>query len=340
MKSLVLIAFVLIVSLAIAQDAPPALPEGNFDINFIVKNADTSEALKEEIIKLDFSSEGREYRSVQLISSDGIVENSLEAGLWKVHAQINKQETDGNDYFGVGEIAVSKDNNYTIFMMPVGSIAGRVYWEEKTVYGAKIALKCATSFYDMEEIYPSTYSDGHGSFTLNNVPTKNCEIFAQSNGMVGSTKVQLQRGELVDVEINLLQESSNRDDGVFFWVLFFAVIAFVFFTYKRLTERNGKKIVKEKAIHERNIEDLEEGMVVTNKMKAVMQTLNGNERKIVEFLIENKGRSRQSKAYHALLIPKVTLSRAVFSLENKKIISTRKLGKVKELELTEWFLEK
>ena len=69
-----------------------------------------------------------------------------------------------------------------------------------------------------------------------------------------------------------------------------------------------------------------------------MKTLKDRERKVVEFLLENENKSTQSKIRYETTIPKTSLIRIFESLENKNIIKIERVGKLKKIELTEWFL--
>ena len=70
-----------------------------------------------------------------------------------------------------------------------------------------------------------------------------------------------------------------------------------------------------------------------------MKTLNEKEKKVVDFLIENK-ETTQAKIYRNTGISKASLSRTTFSLENKRIIETQKIGKLKKIKLSKWFLKR
>jgi uncharacterized membrane protein len=58
----------------------------------------------------------------------------------------------------------------------------------------------------------------------------------------------------------------------------------------------------------------------------------------VQRLIENGGQSQQNKLGRELGLPKSSLSRAIGGLDARHLIITEKLGRVKRVELSPWFL--
>ncbi|MFH1750583.1 MAG: hypothetical protein ABH863_02800 [Candidatus Micrarchaeota archaeon] len=350
MRSLVptiLILFAALIVLSHAQDAPPDLPAGNFNLQLQLRDSGTSNSLGGYIADLRFSGYNGEMRNVILLDELGVAHISLDGTKWLLIANIDAPDTPGNDYFGMLELNLTGDSNITLHMMPVGSVSGIVLSNNRTVQGARIALKCPTHFYDMEKFYGEIRTDEFGSFAMNSVPAKNCELFARSNGMSGRAGILLSKGDLKDVQILLTQESVKEEDNpapfiAFGGLLLLIIGAIIFIGRKKPKEQAEKTRPMEKKAPSSKTSRAPPGSNttrVTQRMRAIIGTLNGNERRIIEFLIQNGGIGRQNKVYHALLIPKVTLSRAVFSLENKNIIKTKRIGKVKELELTEWFLE-
>jgi len=345
------IAFLILFSMLVggghAADSPPMLPEGSYNLQMEVFDSESSNPLSAHVISLLFSGEGGDLRSVQLISESGRIKNALEAGSWKLIASIDLPATHGNDYFGMAQIQLAKDANLTLFMMPVGSVSGLVLFENRTVSDAALLVRCPSGFYDMGKFYENVKSDRSGSFAMNSLPAKNCELFAYSNGRSGSVKINLQRGEFRSIQISLSNKAQveERYETVILLIAAFFLVAIVVYKIWLRQKGQGKKQIRStrirKAISAKlpSAKSAETKVKVTQKMGAIMGTLNGNERRILEFIIKQDGRTRQNRIYYALLIPKVTLSRAIFSLESKNIIKSHRIGKVKEIELTEWFLD-
>jgi uncharacterized membrane protein len=79
-------------------------------------------------------------------------------------------------------------------------------------------------------------------------------------------------------------------------------------------------------------------MLVTQRMLDVMKALNERERSVVEFLLRSNGKARQSKIAFALVMPKTSLLRALYSLEHRNIVVSEKAGRRKEIALSGWFV--
>lgn len=327
-----------------AQDQPPGLPASGHDIIFHIKDADTGKLITQKPIIIIFSKGNDQTRSVQIIDSEGTVKSNIETGEYKVLAEINEQDSPGSDLFGMADVNISDDMNLTIYMMPVGSVSGIVLSDNRTIDNSKIMLRCPSSYYDMGEFYKFVKTDEFGSFTLKYVPAGNCEIFSSSDSKSGSVKFTIKEGELKIVEIDLMLPKTESQPMFATMQILMIISAFLLVgivVYKKYFLGIGRHRIEITPKREKKISTAssQPEMKVTKKMAGILQTLNENERNIVKFLIQNNGKGRQNRIYHALLIPKVTLSRAIFSLENKNIIKSVRLGKVKELELTKWFIE-
>ncbi|MEM2989645.1 MAG: hypothetical protein QXQ02_00500 [Halobacteria archaeon] len=83
-----------------------------------------------------------------------------------------------------------------------------------------------------------------------------------------------------------------------------------------------------------------EEIVLTPEMQKVIETLNENERQIVNVLIKHKGRLTQAKIRHETGIPKSSLTGIIYALERKKIVNKIKYGRMNVIELSSWFLGK
>ncbi|MFH0971292.1 MAG: hypothetical protein V1835_01870 [Candidatus Micrarchaeota archaeon] len=339
-------AILLLWGMAIGQDLPPALPQADYEVNFLIKDSGTSLLLKDRVVNFLFIREEQQIRNAQLTGNDATASIRLDGGVWNLIAEMNDPVTPGNDYFGVLDLQVEGDANLTLFLMPVGTASGIVFIDNRTVPEAKIALKCASEFYNMGEYYSKLKTDEYGSFLLRSVPAGSCEIFGSLNGKTGSLKMQLRQGELKIAQINLMHQQvpSGETNYVAISMIMAAALLVAIVVYskyfhapKHKEERRNGHAPKKRLVTKPDAN--KPAMGTTRKMAAIIQTLNENERNIVHFLIRNGGKGRQNKIYHELLIPKVTLSRAIFGLENKNIIQTKRLGKVKELELTDWFTQ-
>ncbi len=353
MRLLPFIALILL-ALATGQETPPGLPSAGVDQTFFIIDSERSIPIRNLVISLAFTGNGGLHKSAHLVNDAGAVQVLIEPGDYALVAEINDPETAGTDYFAFANLKVQKDSNRTLAMMPVGTITGSVLDENKTVAGAHLALKCASPFYDAPESLGRMATDEFGNFLLKNAPAGNCELLALSNGRRGSVRFRLERGELLAVDIFLREEMKEQSNDNFLGILMMLASGLLvgIVVYAKYFRNPGKQTrattkaperrekVRTRPDVTRGIRTADKSAVHTTvKMSSILRTLSENERKIVNFLLEQGGKGRQNRIYHSLLIPKVTLSRAIFSLENKNIIQTRRIGKVKELELTKWFME-
>ncbi|MFH1442827.1 MAG: hypothetical protein ABIG96_02220 [Candidatus Micrarchaeota archaeon] len=358
---------------AYAQEAPPSLPPGGFEVNLFFVDSYTSEPLRERMVLAIYSANDTQEWVLRKTDGRGVIALIMDGGTYDLVGEINdRAASPGNDFFARKRLSIESSRNFTVQMMPVGTLIGTVLLDNYAVENARISLKCASSLYDMGEFYRNVKTDELGTFSLRNVPAESCEIFASYNGKSGRENIALQQGQLLRVDIRLEQKLSENPGPNYLEIILilfsFLVLGLVvykkYFAEKKVHFRGvgnkgmetgekksvaaDRKIIPKKINNK--LESAEEsgsgdiagkgGKVrVNKKMDGIIRTLNENERKIIEFIIAQNGRSRQNRIYHALLIPKVSLSRAIFSLENKNIVKTRSLGKVKEVELSDWFLQ-
>ncbi|MEM2924792.1 MAG: winged helix-turn-helix transcriptional regulator [Methanocellales archaeon] len=89
-----------------------------------------------------------------------------------------------------------------------------------------------------------------------------------------------------------------------------------------------------------DIREEEKEIVLTPEMQKVIETLNENERQIVNVLLKYNGKLTQAKIRHETGIPKSSLTGIINALERKKIINKIKYGRTNVIELSSWFLGK
>ncbi|MFH1106966.1 MAG: hypothetical protein V1787_03650 [Candidatus Micrarchaeota archaeon] len=339
---LLVVLFPLLLFAAGEEDSIPALPAGDLEVLLTVKDTSTLSGFPGRVVSITYLGDEDRKKSVSLASNESIVRASLDSGVWLLHAEIDDPATPGSDHAGFLRLNVTNQTSADLLLEPVGSVQGFVVdASNRTVSGARLQLQCASSFFDPSSLNDFPESDEFGAFSLRFVPAGSCKVLASSAGMVGSLDVALEGGELKNVLIPLSSSKSVQEnpDGMLPYVLSAAVLlvilAFYFFW------RRPRRSIPSKAHAVRtNVQSPPRHRAArrTAKMDAIMRTLPEGERRIVEFLLENGGRGRLSKVFYALLIPKTTLSRLVFSLENKNIVKTQKFGKIRQLELTEWFI--
>jgi uncharacterized membrane protein len=249
---------------------------------------------------------------------------------------LDNLKTPNNDYYGVEKIDTTKDS-LNILVFPVGYIQGSVV--DKTgnlVPNAKLSFTCHSPI----AINFPEKTDSTGFFHINNMPVGECLIIASAGESVGKTTAKINKGEVSEIEIVLMQEVS-KSSFVFvtFLLLLIGVlivggIIFLIFRYN-LTK---KKVVKKEEIKLKEKDIPLEKEKYSKKTLVLLETFSDKERKIVQFLLDSDNHSSQSKIRHATKIPRTSLSRTLKGLERKKIILIEKHGKMASISLTPFFL--
>jgi uncharacterized membrane protein len=101
-------------------------------------------------------------------------------------------------------------------------------------------------------------------------------------------------------------------------------------------EKKDKKEKEEQRVEEKK----EEKEELNPRARDIMKTLNEREQQVVQFLLQHENASTQATLRNNTGIPKTTLVRVFQSLESKKIIFIEKIGKMKKIVITPWFLGK
>ncbi len=339
----------LAVSAAVTEpETIPALPAADFDVSLHAKDSSTLAGFPGKVVRVVYSSASGESRtSVTLLPNSSEVRTTLDAGEWRVFAEIDDLRTPGSDYAGMLTLSVSNSTSADLLLEQTGSVTGFVYDEHnRSVAGTRLHLQCVSSFYDPAVFGNFSASDEFGAFSSRFVPAETpCTLLASFNGKLGSADVRLARGELKSLRIVLTREKAVSDNPWTSAALIAALVIgllaitayLLFFKPKPKHHQPAARHQQQKAGAKTALEAT--GILRTKKMQDVTNTLPEGERRVVEFLLENDGRSRQSKIFYALLIPKTTLSRLLYSLENKNIVKTQKFGKIKQVELSEWFMQ-
>ncbi len=343
----------------------PVFADSSFSFAFQPKHADTLQPLSSGILTLAFSDEyGQQIKTINLLNGSPL-SVELPEGIWLLVATLDDRTTPAADFASFQEFNVSQSRSLELLLQPVGSVSGFVLDEEnRTLENARLELQCPSSFYDFSDANGPVTTDEYGSFSISFVPLSSCRLLASQNNRVGFLDLNVVQGQTHSVRLMLTEEKATstplptptpEQSGVylplFFFIVLFAgvIVLYLLWKGKTMVKTPSLRAPPERQKHRlhpihphkpvpKTVVPEEQGLRKTAKMAAILNTLPENERRIVEFLLEQKGHARQSQVYHALLLPKVTLSRLVFSLENKNILKTTRLGKVKDLQLTDWFL--
>ena len=71
----------------------------------------------------------------------------------------------------------------------------------------------------------------------------------------------------------------------------------------------------------------------------ILKTLSENEKSVVKFLLENNAFGTQARIKNSIGMPKTSLSRILRMLERKRVVEIERIGKLKKVKLTSWFME-
>lgn len=186
---------------------------------------------------------------------------------------------------------------------------------------AEIKLDC------MED---SSFADKFGAFSVSNVPSGPCRVFAAYHDGGGFELVNIEDNQTMYIEVKLDKTIVNIPQKrsyffpaaiiVFVLILFFAVILFK--VWKK--EKSLEKKVKSES-HSARILD-------------ILKTLKPKEASVVEFLLQNKNESSQSKIRHGTGLARTSLARCLTDLESKNLVCVERHGKLVKVRLSDWFL--
>lgn len=323
---------------------------------------------------------GESETATETIDASGILRYQLLPGSWRVEVQIYDAKTEGLDYYGSRVIYIQENEpvlERTFYLIPIGAVEGLVFDEEdKLVAGADIDFKCKFE----ETLDTESKTDAYGSFKSILVPAGTCRIFAASKDKVGMQEIDVEKGHLGNVTIRLTEERFSNTPFTAMWaviVIFIFIAFFVLFAVlrkhlhhelkeklkkelkkikgekedteaeegkSREQEQEAKKIEQIKGVKEgkqepRHIKK-EEKEELNPRARDIIETLNDREKKVVQFVVKEKGETTQARIRNGTGIPKTSLVRCFQALEARKVISVEKIGKMKKIRFTVWFMGK
>lgn len=271
-------------------------------------------------------------------------------------AVIDDKKTPASDYFGTLKPEGKEIEKFQVY--PIGVLQGSVLdTEGNLIPKAKLAFVCYSSI--LVEFPEKT--DITGFFTVPKMPIGTCTVIASTENSAGKEDFEVKTGEVTTLEIILEKKViATKSVFIYFAISIIAILIIASLIWL-LVKRNQKKAIKE-SIHEavsgksekskdgkdkesepekeeENEEDkIQKDKTLSSQTKAIMETLSGKEKEIVNFLLENNFSSSQAKIRHSLNIPRTSLARILQSLEGKKIVQIEKEGKMVSIKLTKFFL--
>ncbi len=342
-------------AISFAADLPPSIPSGDYVLLFYARDFSTSQPLAGNVLQFWMSSSNRTIISSEASGEDGFVVLFIDGGTWNVKSEIEDTQTQGRDHVAITSLSISRDTNYTLNFQPVGTI----YIEAKDEGGqpiprASASIDCVNSAYNVQELNDDLTVQ-NGVLLVKYVPTGACRITVSNDYGSTSNDVNLARGELKNISMQLKQQNNFLQSALVILAAL-AVLLALFFLLKRkaITQKTKKEeITTQKTTvraHKRKISSKTPGsnsdsqfmqstLNKTKRMIDLMNTLNERERTIVETLLKHDGKLKQSKLYRETLIPKTSLARAVQSLQTRNIIELIPFGKTNYVKLSKWFLK-
>ena len=330
--SLILLIFSILVSPVLAVDKP--------NVFLTLVDAVSKEIIGDVYVQLTISNQVTNY----YLEKNENLKLNLKNGEYDIIMLIDDPQTLGKDYYGRTIIAVEGNIIKTIFLYPVGSLNGFVKDKlDNVVSEADLKFECNNIF---GVDYPKK-ADNFGSFSLNYIPIGKCKIMGISNEIIGVKELDITKGSKNNIEINLNKSVVTERNNTYFFLsisgLVLAIIVLIFLWIFKLNQKTKSLIKKEKK-EEKKIKELKtefrSEMKLGRRGKDIYQTLRNNEKKIVEFLLQQKEPTYLSKIHYKTGISKGSLFRNLESLEKKNIVETIREGKVRKTKLSVWFLEK
>jgi uncharacterized membrane protein len=290
------------------------------------------------LVKL-FTPEAIESRSGT--TKDGVIAFSVPSGQYDAHVFVDVLDTPGKDYYARALLA--GENKLMLGVLPVASLTGRALSDAGVVAtSAKLSFDCDKD-YGIE--YPLK-TDAVGYFSVAYMPIGACRVQARLGSRYGVQEVVLRPGEKQDVLVRLDQEvPGNWLSTLVLAVVIAGIAVALFLARKRLFKRRKKEVNLEgeelqaaikimRMTDKATLDDIKKD----DRIQGVLKTLNKDERAIVDFLIQHKFKATQPQIFKATLIPKTTIARRLMQLAARNVVLTRQVRKVKEAELTDWFL--
>jgi hypothetical protein len=292
-----------------------------------IRDIESGDLIRDAHIRVYMDDGTQHAGTLRYVGEDGRMSLQLPAASWKITLKLDITSTPGKDYYSQFQVILAGDINMSAFMQPVGSLGGEVIdSEDRLVPGAELKFDCRGDYGELASIR----SDQFGSFSAEWLPVGQCKVSALNGGMAGSHIVEISHGQMSSVTIMLeTAVASPMED--YSWLLLPITLAIL-----------GLSVIITLVIFKKPRGRLEQEAPPEIKpdrhMQDVLQALDENERRILESLMEKGGESLQNRMTREFGWPKSSMSRALGGLEARNLITTEKLGRIKRIRLSEWFL--
>lgn len=289
------------------------------------------------------------YEEYLISDSNGEFIITTNKSRYNLIIKLDKLDTLGQDGFFQAEIFLIDDSEINAIILPIGSLKGAVVdIHNRPIQNALVRVDCISEY----GIQGVSKTNEIGSFNYKYLPSGQCRVGAAFDNSISFSDVNISSGNFSDIIIKLDVENDNNDTGLFLIIAIISaivVLGIILLHKKILNKKNNienkiKKLnIKKNKLNSKNNskeENKTDKSEYKNKRASdILATMQGNERDVLKFLIENPN-TTMAKIYYGTGIPKTSLARVLQTLESKNIITTEKIGKLKKVSLTDWFLEK
>ncbi|MEA1924351.1 MAG: helix-turn-helix domain-containing protein [Candidatus Altiarchaeota archaeon] len=311
-----------------AKITPPELPQMTEGVVLSLVDIESGKHLKDLHVRIELMDldSGKELNTIRYFR-DCNISLDIAPGRWLLVLKADNLSTEGKDFYEMTPFTYLNSSAplfVSAYMKPVGSVVGEVVdGEGRVVVKAKVRFDCSSDYGVREDVE----TDSYGLFRGDWLPAGLCKISALYNNQVGSVDVTVEKGELKEVSIVLEKTttSSITDYGLYLLLIFLA--AALLYLFYRKERKSSHRTVKETGPIEPS-----EGML------SVMETLKEEQKGIINALLEEGGEMKQVDICYKTSIPKASVSRYISYLESRKILETTRIGRLKEVKLSEWFL--
>lgn len=321
LKRICLIIFLLIIPVVLAQNE-----SANVVLTFV--DAISKEAISDVFVNIDLNGKTTSY----FLEKDETFRINLAGGDYKASFLLNRPSTEGADYYGDSELEFKDSLIKFIYLYPVGSLEGFVKDRlDNVIANANLKFEC-------NEIilidYPEK-TDKYGSFSVSAVPVGNCKIYSSYRDQVGTQEMEIVAGNKTKVTLKLDQILVTEKPAwpeylpaalVLIVIMGAILFYFLYFGKKRASKKNEISAASHQPEQ------------LSTRTKDLMITLRDNEKKIINFLLEENKPVYLSRIHHKTGISKGSLFRNLRSLERKNIINSFMEGRVRKIKLSDWFL--
>jgi len=311
-----------------AEITPPDLPQMTEGVVLSLVDIGSGKHLKDLHVRIELTDldSGRELNTIRYFR-DCNISLDIEPGRWLLVLKADNLSTEGKDFYDMRSFTYLNSSApllVSAYMKPVGSVVGEVVdGDGRVVVDARVRFDCSSDY----GVRGDVETDSYGLFRGEWLPAGLCKISALYNNQVGSVDTTVAGGELREVSIVLVKTTtSSFTDYSLYLLLIVLGVALVYLFHRRMGG-SPQKTIKETGPIE-----------PSDGMLSVMETLKEEQKRIIDVLLEAGGEMTQVDVCYNTSIPKASVSRYISYLESRKILETTRIGRLKEIRLSKWFL--